>query len=296
MDELEDFFHGYVPLVTAAHHTCVGLALELCCRLKKLENRFPGLTESLYLVSCEEWIESLPEYVDFGDHLDAVADTLEKEHVMLALKINVAGRTGVLLCDPGYHVARVITVMKDKAYPHTGWFIQSEEASVSKEYNYSFSKFNSKYIEWTERETRNGIQKTQTSLVYVSRPYMTAIDVTERRNLVYDFRSLLSRDTKGHLIAGCYFKIKPGQQEFTVFYQNQTGRERVKMNFNMFLKSGEINEEQHAILKLCNQQLNLPENGLISTFHDLSKVMSDNKYLNQLLTINTNINTIAEVN
>lgn len=120
MDKLEDFFHGYVPLVTVAHHTCVGLALELCCRLKKLENRFPGLTESLYLVSCEEWIESLSEYVDFGDHLNAVADMLEKEHVMLALKINVAGRTGVLLCDPGYHVARVITVMKDKAYPHTG--------------------------------------------------------------------------------------------------------------------------------------------------------------------------------
>lgn len=150
---------------------------------------------------------------------------------------------------------------------------------------------------------------------------MTAIDVTERRNLVYDFRSLLSRDTKGHLIAGCYFKIKPGQQEFTLFYQNQSGRERVKMNFNMFLKSGEvilvfilaefltfnqcwlltiscfqINEEQHGILKLCNQQLNLPDNGLLSTLHDLSKVMSDNKYLKQLLTINTNINTIAEIN
>lgn len=122
-DSLEEFFHRYEPPVTAQHHTCVGLALELWCRLHKLETRFAGLTESLYLVSCEECVEALPEYVDVGDHLDVVADTLEKEHVLLALKINVAGRTGVLLCDPGYHVARVVTVMKDKAYPHTGNYI-----------------------------------------------------------------------------------------------------------------------------------------------------------------------------
>lgn len=108
-----------------------------------------------------------------------------------------------------------------------------------KEYNYTFSLTNGKYIEWSERETRQGIQKQQTSLIYISRPYLTAVDVTERRNLVYDFRSLLSRDTKGYLIAGLYFKVKPGEKEFTVFYQDH-GRKRVKMNFNQFLNSNEV--------------------------------------------------------
>lgn len=61
-----------------------------------------------------------------GDNIHMVADTLEKEHVLLALKVNVQGRVGILLCDPGYHVARVITVMRDRTYPHTGNFFLSK--------------------------------------------------------------------------------------------------------------------------------------------------------------------------
>lgn len=38
----------------------------------------------------------------------------------MCLKVEFSGRTAVMLCDPGYHVARVVTVMADGAYPHTG--------------------------------------------------------------------------------------------------------------------------------------------------------------------------------
>lgn len=239
-NNLSEFFHRYRPIISTEHHTCVGLALELWYRLQQLNQRFPNLSNHFYLVSCEEAIDTVPEYAGMGDNIQLLADTLEKEHVLLALKINVMGRVGVLLCDPGYHVARVITVMRDKTYPHTGWFTQSSEDSLKKEYNYIFSTTNTKYVEWMERETRGGIQKHQVSLIYTSRPYLTAIDVTERRNLVYDFRSLLSRDTKGHLLAGFYFKVSPGNKEFTVFYQENGRKRRVKMDFDMFLHKNKV--------------------------------------------------------
>lgn len=62
----------------------------------------------------------LTEYAALSDSLDTVAYSLEKEHVLLALTFEIDGRNGVLLCDPGYHVGRVITVMCDGVYPHTG--------------------------------------------------------------------------------------------------------------------------------------------------------------------------------
>jgi len=46
--------------------------------------------------------------------------SVEKEHVLVALRVEVAGRPGILLLDPGYHIARAITVMSDGLYPHTG--------------------------------------------------------------------------------------------------------------------------------------------------------------------------------
>lgn len=100
------------------------------------------------------------------------------------------------------------------------------------------------YVEWHERKTRPGaFERTQVALIYVARPYLTAIDVTERRNLVYNFRSLLARDTKGHLTAGIYFPVVLGmnnEQIFTIFYQTSNGKKRVKMAFNKFCSSPKV--------------------------------------------------------
>lgn len=79
------------------------------------------------------------------------------------------------------------------------------------------------------------MQEDNVSLIYVSRPYLTAVDVTERRNLVYNFRSLLSRDPKGHLIAGVYFKVRESFDEFTIFCREQGKKTRKKLNFRKFL-------------------------------------------------------------
>lgn len=60
------------------------------------------------------------EYVALFEDIEEVSNIVEKEHVLLALKFEISGRSGVLLCDPGYHVGRVVTVMYDTIYPHTG--------------------------------------------------------------------------------------------------------------------------------------------------------------------------------
>lgn len=49
-------------------------------------------------------------------------------------------------------------------------------------------------------------------------------------------RSLLSRDQKGHLVAGVYFKVKPKNDEFTIFYQDM-GKQRTKMSFSSLTES-----------------------------------------------------------
>lgn len=269
---VERFYHKYQPLITHKHHTCVGLGFELMRRLYKLNERYSGISSGLYLVSCEEVIIFLFFYFpsaarctgifefiyDFffavlmqtiGDIAGYVggppaADSGEKEHVLVCLKIEINGRRGILLLDPGYHVARVITVMADKSYPHTGWFTQSEEPNCKKEYNYSLCAEDSDYVEWHERENRPGaLERTQVALIYIARPYLTAIDVTERRNLVYNFRSLLARDTKGHVTSGIYFPIVldvNNGQNFTLFYQTNTGKVRVKMPFNKFGSTSKV--------------------------------------------------------
>jgi len=42
---------------------------------------------------------------------------------MVAMQIKINGRGGVVLLDPGYQIGRVVTVMIDQQYPHTGKLI-----------------------------------------------------------------------------------------------------------------------------------------------------------------------------
>ncbi|KAF5270627.1 hypothetical protein FQA39_LY01365 [Lamprigera yunnana] len=293
---LLDFLRTYLPPITPLHHTCVGLAVELWTKLLRLNENFPGLTNYLYLVSCEENIETVDEYASLGDQLQTVVTSLEKEHVLLALRFEIAGRCGVLLCDPGYHVGRVITVMTDQLYPHTGPFVQSQEAYSQKEYNYVFSS-NMAFVQWTEVITKaNGVKTQDVALIYISKPYLTAVDVTERRNLVYNFRSLLSRSSKGVLKAGIYFKIKENYDEFTIFYQDANLKKRLKYNFGMFLHPERIEESTRKAVSECSIQLNLSEGALESILTSLASILCDQNYVKQLLEINCQINTLAEDN
>ncbi|XP_015113231.1 uncharacterized protein LOC107038572 [Diachasma alloeum] len=293
---VELFYHKYQPLITRKHHTCVGLGFELISRLNGLEERFAGMTSGLYLVSCEETIGDIEGYVGGPP----AADIGEKEHVLVCLKININGRHGVLLLDPGYHVARVVTVMADKLYPHTGWFTQSDEPECKKEYNYSLCTQDPDYVEWHERETRPGaLERTQVALIYVARPYLTAIDVTERRNLVYNFRSLLARDTKGHVTAGLYFSlVLDTSKMFTIFYQTNSGKRKVKMPFNKFrtLSKASLTDEELNMINKCARQMDLTPEDMKSLLSTLAIVIDDTSFVAQVLAINSRINTIAEDN
>lgn len=118
-----------------------------------------------------------------------------------------------------------------------GWFTQSKEPRLQRDYCYAYSQQNGKFVEWQEREIRGEDTSYKTSLIYVEQEYITAIDVTVRRNLVYNFRSLLSRDAKGQVYAGIYFPLVANGQEayLTIFYDGPNDqRVRTKVMFNAF--------------------------------------------------------------
>lgn len=252
---MESFFRKYHPLISADHHTCVGLSLELIKELSVLEEQYPGFIDKLFLVSCEECVDDIISYTsELPDPYDS-----EKEHVLLALKFSISGRCGILLLDPGYHIGRVITVMNDGDCPHTGeylisfkipdfyifyltvvccnagWFEQSNENSCRKEYNYEFDFDNEDYVLWQVKENRpNNAVKLISNLIYVKVPYLAPVDVTERMNLVGEFKCVVSRNRVGCLKAGIYFPItKKGINEFTIFYTDGSITKREKMDFSI---------------------------------------------------------------
>lgn len=116
---LSELFADYKPPIRSKKHTCVGLSLELIKRWSGLKKYFNGIESAIVLFSCEEAVINPMMYVGCGEGPESVV-AAEKEHVMAGIHITVDGRSGLLLADPGYHVPRIVTVMMDKSYPHTG--------------------------------------------------------------------------------------------------------------------------------------------------------------------------------
>ncbi|XP_026280848.2 uncharacterized protein LOC113208174, partial [Frankliniella occidentalis] len=296
--DVNRLFREYRPPITAAHHTCVGLGLTLVRQLGALGRA--GLRDALHLVSCEEAIENPAAYLSAAPD----ASTAEKEHVLVSARLDIGGRKGVLLLDPGYHVARVVTVMEDGMYPHTGWFTQSDEPEVRREYMYTLSP-DGKYVLWTVRETRGERQSVSVNLVYIERAYLSAVDVTERRNIAYNFRSLLARNTKGQLTAGVYFPLAIVTAEdgpaCTIFYtevkEGASLKRRVKIPFRHLLdQTQELSVEQELALILCSQQLGMHDDQLEQVLTKVASVMADTTFMKQILDINNAIEEMSEEN
>lgn len=252
-NNLREFFQNYSPPVNRRYHMCVSLAMEIVSRIAILR---PDIADHFYLVSCEEAVEDSINYVDHCEqkNIEDAAWSLEKEHALVAMKVIVAGREGMMILDPGYHVARAVTVMKDQCYPHTGFFTQSDEANCKREYCYTFNHKSDSFITWRERCTRAGKQKYEISLIYVNRPYRTAIDVTVRRNLVYDFRSLLSRDAKGRVFAGVYFAVvsNSSDAQVTLFYDDGIDKNSIlktKVKFSVFKEPSKVSSTSILIIE-----------------------------------------------
>ena len=288
-ESLVEFFPKYNPPIRPRKNTCVGLGMEVMKCLKVLEKDYPGITRSMMLVSCDENIQDLNDYTTSFPGPQGFLIETEKDHVLVAIHVKIDGRPGVFLSDLGYHISRVATAMVDRCYPHTGWFTQSDEPHCRKEYNYQFNINNTNYVEWHERETRGANVKERLSLVYVAKVYMSAVNVTEKRNLVWDLRSLLARDPKGHLSAGIYFPLKRKDQDFTIFFDGPNGKIRKKMKFETFLELQKIPDNVVEEVEQCNEQLHFRDGELLRILNRLAKIMADNEYLTELLDVNAKI-------
>lgn len=292
--DLRSFFQFYDVPINRRDHMCVSLAFEIMARLVKL---FPVLANYLYVCSCEEQVVSCTDYVEMDEEygLNSADAGVEKEHAMVAMRIAIGGRQGVMILDPGYHVGRAVTVMHDQSYPHTGWFNQSKEPHLQRDYCYSYSPDSEKFVEWKEREIREDETSFKTSLVYVAQEYMTAIDVTVRRNLVYNFRSLLSRDAKGRVFAGLYFPLVPNVHEahLTLFYDGPNEqRVKSKLMFSAF-KMPKLPDYVAQHLAKLAPQLNMALADLTELCKSLAEVVTDQNFVSQVLAINADISNMS---
>ncbi|XP_039763497.1 uncharacterized protein LOC120636203 isoform X2 [Pararge aegeria] len=239
-------FMKYSPPIMKRKTTCVGLALDLLKRWHVLEKDFPGIGLATSIVSCEESVQDVREYVMMGDGPYSI-EFAEKEHVVVCTQVIIDGRPGVMLADPGYHLSKLITVMYDKMYPNTGWFHHPGDPNCNRDNAYGYNSWNSNYVEWRDRTDKGESVKSQTSLIYVAQPFLDAINITERRNLVYNLRSLVARDAEGHLLAGMCFRVinKVERATFTLFVNN--GVEKVKDKYSFYEFREPHNEKTCAL-------------------------------------------------
>jgi len=223
---LREFFRSYDLPVLQGRNTCVGLAGDLLSRLSGLEDRYPGVKDCLYMVSCEEIIEDVATYCSGSS---PPLGSCEKEHIMICGRVTVSGRGGVVLMDPGYHVAVPITIMEDSAYPHSPPY----KAGATKVFSYRFHEANPLFVEW---EVDKGDGKVHTNVVFIDKPFLTGLDHAERRNLVWPVKILANRSRDGVLTSGFYFSMKKLEDcEVTFFLNDASGQNtKVKIPISYF--------------------------------------------------------------
>ncbi|XP_050544173.1 uncharacterized protein LOC126907129 [Daktulosphaira vitifoliae] len=204
---------------------------------------------------------------------------------MVALQIELAGRGGIILLDPGYQIGRVITVMNDQKYPHTGRFVPP--SCPRKEYCYK-TVVGGKYVQWS---VWNGSPEPDTNLVYVGASYHSPISVTERRNLVYNFRSLLATNETGQLLAGVYFKVAY-QSTFTIFCDdegNPSIKHRIKLPSTTFLSLSNIEPDIEKIINQCSKYLKISKTKFWNILTILAHILEDQEFVENTCKINKDI-------
>ncbi|ODN01706.1 hypothetical protein Ocin01_04981 [Orchesella cincta] len=319
-EQLVPYFREYDPPITPEHYTCVGLAMELIENINGFITRSHSAYSKFYIVSAEESIETVETYIC---NVPPNVLLVEKEHVAVCLKIEIGTgmgpkRSGYLLLDPGYHVSRVVTIMEDKSYPHTGTdsltyepsfflscpygthtfltffpsfkgcFMQEDNGRKKKEYDYTVTSPD--YVSWNVTETKSDYQTGWTNLIFVGRPFLSGIDFAERRNLLYDFKSLLQRDCKGQLLAGLYFSTNPKKaKKITLFYTE---------NNNVVYKHQNMVEvfADNADIQLCEEQMNMKKGELLQLMNSIGTIIHDEDFITQSAKINKEIWTISRDN
>lgn len=294
---LQDFYRYYDPPLVSGRYTCVGLAADLASRLADLEGHYPGFKDSIYQVSCEEEVTE-DEVADIISTEEPSPSASFKEHVLLCVRIRVEGRAGVVLLDPGYHVPCPVTVMEDGLAPHSGPVeTATARSDVQRIYTYNFPSNSSSYVVWEVEERRGGKSKFTRSLVHVSRPYLSGVDVTERRNLAYPFKTLLGRDAAGKFTAGFYFVIKPSSPSSTTvsFFHNVNGEmKHVKKSLDYFLQNEERDDEVEAAVLAVENGVGRGRGDVRATLVTLARLLQDKGFLAELLELNKALETLGE--
>ncbi|KAG0411745.1 hypothetical protein HPB47_011127 [Ixodes persulcatus] len=268
--DLADFYRAYEARVVEDGLSCVGLSLHLA---REIRRAFAGA--SPFLVSCEEWIPDVEAYCR-SDPPDASS---VKEHVLVALRVL------------GYHVGFPVAVMDDGRPPHRGHFVQSNTAKSVKEYSYE--AMGSRYVRWRVRETRAGCIKQWDNVLYVGGAFQSALAYSEKRNLLYDFRTLVARDGTGPS-AGVYCKLNEVNRNpvFTLFYAKEGSRAEVKLPFYLFASATKRSPEVEAATKVaaeCAAEVGVSAGELLKTLRGVADLYEDVDFVNGLLDLNRRV-------
>ncbi|XP_071521419.1 uncharacterized protein [Panulirus ornatus] len=292
---LDDFYREYDPPLLPGRHTCVGLTCLLETSLSGLEPHYPGLKDAIYKVSCEEEVDQVAWYCQG----DTPPTTCEKEHVLLCVRVRVCGRVGLVLLDPGFHVGEPITVMEDGQEPQSGAVIGSTaRTQVVRTYRYRCWPDNTAYVAWEVTEERETSPPRQhTSLIHVARPFLSGIDVAERRNLAYPFKTLVAREPSGRLTCGLYFPVRECRQTcVTLFHQVAGQPHHLKVPLNYFLEETTREDQIEAAVAAVAEGTSRTPEDLRLTLAAVAHLLRDQDFLQQLTQLNEAIDSISKDN
>jgi len=139
---------------------------------------------------------------------------------------------GVMLMDPGYHCPVPITVMEDELSPHSEPYV-SVNGPTTKTNSYNFYEKNKDYVIWNSIKDTNGSVKDVDNIILVTKPFLSGLDIAERRNLIYPVKTLLNRDEEGNIKSGFYIVVKPLESAKVTFFHNERDHEHQKSHVPM---------------------------------------------------------------
>lgn len=286
-EELIDFIRNYEVNLNPNSMTCVGMSLSLIESLTEVD---PVYGPMFATVSCEEKVLSTKAKSIKREQLEKCRyhwdmEDLIKEHMLVCLKFSLdqEKRRGYLLFDAGYHISRTVVVMSDSKYPHTGWFVGSQNERVIRQHNYS--PINGNYIACKVREVSkkdNTINGEQANIIYVERKLVEYSNTTEKRSFIFKLKSYVVRNRK-RAIAGIYGKIST--KNLAIFYEKND--DRVTKRFTVDdLKSEEFRKElANVAAEIQGNSLPLESkiDQLMQMLFDYKEMIENQGYIEQIL-------------
>lgn len=231
-EDILDFILSYQTDLSTNSMSCVEMSLFLMNILIQEDKKYGRLFS---LISCEEiFIESRTVIEGVLDKNSQLDTEVLIEHVLVGLKFELSEekRSGFVLFDLGYHIARPIVVMSDTLYPHTGWFTASNNGKVKRERCHQI--INDKYIACKVRESKSNLSlKEMANLIYIEKEFTRKDYATEIRSLIFKMKSFVVRNRKG-AVSGIYSFIST--KNVNVFYEENGERTTKKFHIADFDK------------------------------------------------------------